>query len=57
MTYVTEYDDFVYWEYTLLYIDDGLVLSENGEDLFHKEFGKYFEHQVCIRRKDVQGKT
>ena len=32
-----------YWEYVLLYCDDALVISENGEKLLREEIGKYFE--------------
>ena len=32
-----------YWEYVLLYTDDALVVSENGEQVLRKEIGKYFE--------------
>ena len=31
-----------YWEYVLLYVDDCLVVSENGEKVLRKEIGKYF---------------
>jgi len=32
-----------YWEYVLLYTDDALVVSENGEHVLRREIGKYFE--------------
>lgn len=32
-----------YWEYVLLYVDDALVVSENGEKFLREELGKYFE--------------
>jgi hypothetical protein len=32
-----------YWEYVLLYTDDALVVSENGESLLRNELGRYFE--------------
>ena len=32
-----------YWEYVLLYCDDTLVISENGEKVLRNEIGKYFE--------------
>ena len=32
-----------YWEYVLLYTDDTLVMSENGERILRQEIGKYFE--------------
>ena len=32
-----------YWEYVLIYTDDTLVVSENGETLLRTEIGKYFE--------------
>jgi hypothetical protein len=32
-----------YWEYVLLYTDDALVISENGENLLRNELGRYFE--------------
>ena len=32
-----------YWEYVLLYCDDALVISENGEKVLRDEIGKYFE--------------
>ena len=31
-----------YWEYVLLYVDDALVISENGKEILVKEIGKYF---------------
>jgi hypothetical protein len=31
-----------YWEYVLLYVDDCLVVSENGDSVIRKEIGKYF---------------
>ena len=31
-----------YWEYVLLYVDDCLVVSENGEKVLRNEIGKYF---------------
>ena len=31
-----------YWEYLLLYMDDCLVVSKNGEKVFRNEIGKYF---------------
>jgi hypothetical protein len=31
-----------YWEYILLYCDDALVVSMNGEKLLREEIGKYF---------------
>ena len=30
------------WEYSLLYTDDILLVSCNGEDVLHDEIGKYF---------------
>ena len=32
-----------YWEYVLLYTDDCLVFSENGEAGLRNKIGKYFE--------------
>jgi len=32
-----------YWEYVLLYTDDALVVSENGEHVLRRELGNYFE--------------
>lgn len=32
-----------YYEYVLLYCDDTLVISENGESILRNEIGKYFE--------------
>ena len=32
-----------YYEYILLYTDDALVISENGESILRNEIGKYFE--------------
>ena len=32
-----------YWEYALLYTDDVLVISEDGEKVLRNEVGKYFE--------------
>jgi len=32
-----------YWEFVLIYTDDTLVVSENGESLLRTEIGKYFE--------------
>ena len=32
-----------YWEYALLYTDDVLVISENGEKVLRNEVGKYLE--------------
>lgn len=32
-----------YWEYVLLYTDDVLVVSENGEYVLRQEIRKYFE--------------
>jgi len=32
-----------YYEYVLLYTDDALVISENGERVLREEIGKYFE--------------
>ena len=31
-----------YYEYVLLYTDDALVISENGEKILRTEIGKYF---------------
>lgn len=31
-----------YWEYVLLYVDDALVISDNGEAVLRNEIGKYF---------------
>ena len=31
-----------YWEYVLLYTDDVLIISENGEAVLREEIGKYF---------------
>ena len=31
-----------YWEYVLLYVDDTLVVSENGESVLRNEIGRYF---------------
>ena len=30
------------WEYVLIYVDDALIISNRGEDVIRKEFGKYF---------------
>ena len=35
-------DGIEYWEYVLLYVDDALVISENGKEILVKEIGKYF---------------
>ena len=32
-----------YYEYVLLYIDDALAVSENGEYILRNDIGKYFE--------------
>ena len=32
-----------YYEYVLLYTDDALVVSENGEKLLRTEIGKFFQ--------------
>jgi hypothetical protein len=32
-----------YWEYVLLYVDDALVVSANGEHVLRNEIGKYFD--------------
>ena len=32
-----------YRDYVLLYVDDALVVSENGSKILRKEIGKYFE--------------
>ena len=32
-----------YYEYVLLYTDDALVISENGESVLREEIGKYFK--------------
>jgi len=32
-----------YWEYVLLYVDDCLVISDNGEQILRQEIGKYFK--------------
>ena len=32
-----------YYEYVLLYTDDALAVSENGESILRNEIGKYFE--------------
>lgn len=32
-----------YWEYVLLYTDDTLVISENGEKVLREQIGRYFE--------------
>ena len=32
-----------YYEYVLLYTDDALVISDNGESILRNEIGKYFE--------------
>ena len=29
-----------YWEYVLLYVDDCLIVSENGEKVIRNEIGK-----------------
>ena len=31
-----------YWEYVLLYVDDSLCVSMNGERVLNDELGKYF---------------
>ena len=31
-----------YWEYALLYVDDILLISDNGETVLRTEIGKYF---------------
>ena len=43
MREATKSDGMAYWEYVLLYTDDTLVISENGERVLHEELGKYFE--------------
>ena len=32
-----------YWEYVLLYVDDILCISDNGEHVLGNEIGRYFE--------------
>ena len=32
-----------YYEYVLLYVDDCLVILENGEDILTQEIGRYFK--------------
>ena len=32
-----------YYEYTLLYTDDDIVISENAEEILRNKLGKYFE--------------
>ena len=39
----TKSDGSPYYEYVLLYVDDVLVISEQGEHVLRKELGKYFE--------------
>ena len=39
----TKSDGTKYYEYVLLYVDDALVVSENGERLLREELGKYFD--------------
>jgi hypothetical protein len=43
MRTATKSDGSEYWEYVLLYVDDALVVSENGEKFLRKELGRYFE--------------
>ena len=31
-----------YWEYVLLYMDDCLVISDNGKKVLRNDIGKYF---------------
>ena len=31
------------YDYVLLYVDDGLVVSENAESILRNELGRYFE--------------
>ena len=35
-------DGIKYWEYVLLYVDDTLCISCNGEDVLRNEIGKYW---------------
>ena len=39
----TKSDGSPYYEYVLLYVDDVLVIAEQGEHVLRKEIGKYFE--------------
>ena len=39
----TKEDGSKVWEYVLLYFDDALVVSNNGEKVLRGEIGKYFE--------------
>ena len=43
MRKATKSDGSPYWEYMLLYVDDALVISENGETVLRDELGKYFQ--------------
>ena len=36
-------DETQVYEWTLLYVDDCLVVSENAESIMKKEIGRYFE--------------
>ena len=39
----TKDDGSPYYEYVLLYVDDVLVISEQGEHVLRNEIGKHFE--------------
>ena len=39
----TKSDGSPFYEYVLLYTDDVLVISENGEKVLRREIGCYFE--------------
>lgn len=43
MREATKSDGGTYYEYALLYVDDTLIVSENGERVLREEIGKYFE--------------
>ena len=47
-----------YWEYVLLYADDCLVISDNGEKILREEIGKYFKlnfsYQASSREEEYQ---
>ena len=43
MRETTKTDETDYWEYVILYVDDGLVVSDHYENMLREEIGKYFK--------------
>ena len=39
----TKFEGSEYYEFVLLYVDDCLVILENGEDILTQEIGRYFK--------------